>query len=392
MVKIQKSSVNETSPQNRNRNDSFLSLPETSKVKKSLINIKNKVLNNERLTLRDGWELLTASEPDDINYITALADLKRYLVVGNNVFYSSTFYLYPTNVCDFNCSFCAYYVKKKDDPKAWSYSPEELIEQLKPRLPFITEVHIVSGCRPEYDFEYYKTLFSLIKQTAPELHIKGLTAVEYDYLSRLHGISIETVLLELKKAGLDSLPGGGAEILVDEVRQKISPDRISSERYLEIHRIAHQIGLRSNVTLLFGHVESPRDILIHLDRIRDTQDQTGGFKTFIPIKFADLNNALGKLLKRRNHVNSLPIPLLFATSRLFLDNIFHIKTLWNYLGIDTALKLLSCGADDFSSTHIGEKVFRMASSGEVLKMNSEGMEALIKKQGKVPCQTNSQTV
>lgn len=358
-------------------------------IKKSLLNIRDKIQDHQRLSFEDGLSLINENSPEHINFIIRLADQIRQERVGDIVFYSSTLYLYPTNLCVFNCSFCSFYAKQKTNPNAWFYSPHELVEKLKPYLESIEEVHIVSGCHPKCDLDYYSSLFSLIKEQNPRLHIKGLTAIEYDYLTKLHNISLTTVFLTLKKAGLDSLPGGGAEILTDAVRQRISPQRISSQEFLNVHRTAHQCGIRSNITLLFNHIESPTDIISHLESVRATQDDTGGFKTLIPLKFAEHGNALGKLLRKRRHRLQIPINLLFAVSRLFLENVPNIKALWNYLGLETALNLLSCGANDLSSTHTGEKVFKMSYDGEVITMNPAGMEALIIKKGKIPCRTGS---
>nr|WP_213357993.1 CofH family radical SAM protein [Chlamydiifrater phoenicopteri] len=352
--------------------------------------ILNKVASGERLSEDDVVSLLTVTSEEEISFIQNLADNVRYNRVGDVVFFSSTYYLYPTNFCEFNCSFCAFYAKP-GDARGWWHSPEELLELISKVSQPISEVHIVSGCHPECNLSYFEKLFSLLREHYPKLHRKGLTAVEYDYLAKLHNIDVKIVLERLRDAGVQSLPGGGGEILVDSLRQTISPGRISSDRFLEIHQTAHELGLRTNATLLFDHIETPQNIAEHLKKLRDLQDKTHGFKTLVPLKFANKNNALGKISRYKNR-SSLRLSLLFASIRLFLDNFDNIKSLWNYLGIADALKMLTCGANDFSSTHIGEQVFQMASSKDPIRMDIPGMQKLISEIGREPCLVNSETV
>lgn len=343
------------------------------------------------LSNQDLLRLLLIDEEKDLQALYAFADRVREQRVGNIVYYSSTLYLYPTNFCHFSCTFCSYYAHPGSS-NGWFFTPDQLIKQLYQVDQPITETHIVAGCFPQCNLDYYVELVEKVRQHFPSLHIKALSAVEYAYLADLHMIPVQQVLLALKSAGLNSIPGGGAEILVDRVRHLLSPNRLSSARFLEIHKTAHQLGIPSNATMLCYHRETPRDIVAHMAKLRALQEETHGFKNFILLKFANENNTLGRRLRKLGLRHHIAPATLIAGARLFFHNIPHIKALWNYLGIDEALACLSCGANDFSSTHIGEKVFRMASSSEEIRMDSEGIARLIRQQGKVPCLTCSENV
>lgn len=348
-------------------------------------------MGGARLSKEDALRLLLIEDEDDQRALWAFANTIRHKYVGDIVYYSSTFYLYPTNFCEFNCTFCAFYAKP-GDAKGWFYTPNQLIEKIHALDVPITETHIVAGCSPECNLDYYTELFSKIKENFPHIHIKALTGIEYAYLANLHNIPVVEVLKTLKNAGLDSIPGGGFDILVDEIRQILAPGRLSSQDFLEIHKTAHNLEIPSNSTMLCYHRERPEDIVTHMDKLRSLQDDTLGFKNFVLLKFATENNPLGKRLRKLGGSHNIPPASIIAVARLFLDNFRNIKALWNYLGIEQALHLLSCGANDFSSTHIGEKVFQMASSNQNIKMDIEGMANLIKEQGRIPCLTNSKDV
>ncbi|ETR80414.1 hypothetical protein X556_0272 [Chlamydia pneumoniae B21] len=365
-------------------------LPQPPKTS-PLYSIFEKLDAQERLSSEDALHLLLLTNKEDQRTLWNFADQVRKQRVGDTVYYSSTLYLYPTNFCDFSCKFCSFYAKP-GDPKGWLYSPNHLLQQIQNIKTPITEVHIVGGCFPSCNLQYYSDLFTKIKEYDPQIHIKALTAIEYAYLSDLDNLSIRDVLLTLKDAGLDSIPGGGAEILVDKIRNFLAPKRLSSSDFLNIHKMAHQLGIHSNITMLCYHKEGPEDLVTHMVKVRDLQDETQGFKNFILLKFAQENNVLGKRLRKSGQGHAIPLKSLMAVARIFLDNFSNMKALWNYLGIEAALDLLSCGANDLSSTHMGEKVFQMASSKEPIKMDAEGMAALITQQGRTPCLTNSSHV
>jgi aminodeoxyfutalosine synthase len=308
------------------------------------------VLRGERLSFSQGLFLF---HYPDIEKIGHLSDFVRNKKCGNEVLLRRTLYLYPTNHCSLACRMCSFW-QKESAPRAYFHTPEELEEQLKAHLEHHPdEVHIVSGVSKRCTLAYFKELFSRIRSCAPSLHIKALTAVEYFHMAKEEHISISDVLRKMKEYGVDSIPGGGAEILVDSVRKKIAPKKISSSEFLSIHKTAHQLLIPTNMTMLYGHIEDEVDILTHLLLVRKLQDETGGIGAFIPLQYSPKNNILGRdpsILKPKDPLR------IFAISRLMLDNISHIKVLWNYVGIAMAEKLLFFGADDFSSVHINEAV------------------------------------
>ncbi len=351
----------------------------------SLENIAQKVYNKERLSFEEGLQLLKTTDPDELEYIRQLADHVRFQKVGDTVHFASCLFVYPTNLCELNCQFCSFYAKPGME-KAWFSTPAQIEEKIRKQLPRgLTEIHIVGGLWRDCNLPYYEELFTRIKSVDPKLHIKALTPVEYHFLAELHQISVEEVFKKMMSWGLGSLPGGGAEILVEEVRKKIAPGKISSDTFLEIHDLAHRLGLHSNITMLFGHIESDEHIMTHICKVRDQQDKTGGFRAFIPLKFGQENNALGK---RKNRLSEKNVPLVYAVSRLMLDNIPHLKVLWNYIGLNEALEVLKWGGNDLSSTNTEEKVIQMAGSPPII-MDQHTMSELILKQGRIPRLTHS---
>lgn len=349
------------------------------------------VTKNGRIPSSLAYELLADIDKYPLELLIRIADSIRQINVGNIVYYSTTFFLYPTNLCELSCSFCSFYAKPSWE-SAWFHTPQALADQLRRHMSTIAnqkeqicEVHIVGGLWKECDLSYYKTLFTLIKEIDSNIHIKALTGIEIDFLAKLHNLPVPTVIQELVSCGLGSMPGGGAELLVESVRKKIAPQKISSEEYLEIHRQAHQLNISSNITMLCGHIEKDHDIITHLLRVRSAQDETGKFNTFIPLKYHIENNALGRKVKSIEDEKLLRI---YALSRIVLDNIPNIKVLWNYTGIDFALKALKAGANDLGSTATQEKVITMA-GGIKVNMNGNDMEFLIKEIGRIPKKTHS---
>lgn len=358
----------------------------TTLTEKSFLeHISEKITAEIRITEEEALGLLELSDPHSLATIRALADFVRKKKVGDEVIYASTLYIHPTNLCELNCPFCSFYAKPGWD-KAWFLTPEDVEKKMKAiDVSKLTEIHIVGGLWHECNLPYYQDVFSRIKALGPHLVIKALTPVEYDFLARIHSISIEEVLRRMMEYGLDYLPGGGAEILVEDIRRKIAPGKISSDAFLAIHRLAHQLKLRSNITMLFDHIEENHHIVTHLSKVRALQDETHGFKAFIPLKFGEENNALGK---RKHQLRKKNVYLVYAVSRLFLDNISHIKVLWNYVGIEEALQLLHWGANDLSSTNVEEKIIKMAGSRE-RKMDPETLEIMIRQMHRTPKLTES---
>lgn len=361
-----------------------ITIPELSlaNIPQSLSHIAEKVLNNVRLNADDALLLLNT---EHLEAVRQLADYKRSIKLGDVVYYASTLYIHPTNLCELNCPLCSFYAKP-GWKNAWFTTPEQIEERVRANLnKDLTEIHIVGGLWRDCDLGYYKDVFTRIKNIDSNLHIKALTPVEYDFLARIHGITVEEVFDRMMSWGLGSLPGGGAEILVEEIRKKIAPGKITSDQYLDIHRIAHKKGLRSNVTMLFGHIEEPVDIVTHLMKIRELQDETGGFQTFVPLKFHVENNALGK---RKDRLKPKDIRRVYAVSRLMLDNIRNIKVLWNYVGLDEAQEILSWGANDIAATSLEEKIIVMA-GGIKVEMSNSVLENIISGAARVPKKIHS---
>jgi aminodeoxyfutalosine synthase len=344
--------------------------------------IVSKLNQSKRLTPEEGLYLL---EEVDLETVKKLADQERKKKCGDTVYYASTLFVHPTNLCELSCPMCSFYAKP-GWKSAWFSTPEMIENKIKEAYPYgLTEIHVVGGLWRDCDLNYYQDLFGRIKAIDPKLHIKALTPVEYDFLSKLHHISVEEVFEKMMSFGLGSLPGGGAEILNETIRKQVAPQKISSERYLEIHKIAHQIGLPSNITMLFGHVEDNIHIIEHLSKIRTLQDETNGFNTFIPLKYHDENNALGK---RKGRLKEKNLQRIYAVSRLMLDNVRNLKVLWNYVGVKEAQDILSCGANDFASTSQEEKVIIMA-GGVKVAMTRDLIAQYIKEAGKKPLEINS---
>lgn len=344
--------------------------------------LAKKVLQRERIASKEATMLL---EYPDEEPLRLLADARRQQIAGEMVYYTLTVYIHPTNLCELSCPMCSYYAKPGWS-SAWFQTPKQAFEKIKPYLESgAQEVHIVGGLWKETDLPYYEELFSLIKAFRPSVHIKALTPVEYDFLASLHDISVQEVLERMVSFGLDSIPGGGAEILNEEVRRAIAPQKISSERFLEIHGIAHKIGLPTNITMLYGHIEENRHILEHLEKVRVQQDATGGFRTFIPLKYHVENNALGKRSKRLRPKNAFKV---YAISRLMLDNIPDIKVLWNYLSPSDAQQALYWGVNDLGSTAFEEKIIKMAGGTELI-LQAQQLEEIAQGAGRPSQQIHS---
>lgn len=339
--------------------------------------IARKVHADERLTPSDGLFLLQYPDRDAV---CELADQARKRRVGDIVYFTSAVFIHPTNLCELSCPLCSYYAKP-GMPSAWLLTPQDIEDRVRKHLPDgISEVHIVGGLWRECSLDYYQDVLQRLKTLEPSLHLKALSAVEYAYLARLHGISVAETLTRMQSWGMGSMPGGGAEILVEKIRKIIAPEKTPSAEFLSIHRTAHSLGVPTNVTMLFGHVEDNEDIITHLCRIRELQDETAGFKTFVPLQYSDDNNALGK---RRHVLKPKDTKRIYAVSRLMLDNIADLKVLWNYVGVETAQEILSCGANDFGSTAHEEKISDAALDARQT-MNVERMCSLIRATGRIP--------
>jgi len=302
-----------------------------------------KVSEGIRITREDALYLY---DSDNISFLGVLATIARKRLNGTKVYFNRNFHIEPTNICVFNCEFCSYR-KPAGSTESWDYNPGQILEMVRAfdKKP-VTEVHIVGGVHPSHDLHYYGRILKMIKEHRPALHIKAFSAIELDYMIRKAGLGVEEGLKQLKEYGLDSIPGGGAEIFDEKIRSEICDDKSASGLWLKIHEQAHLAGIPSNATILYGHIESYAHRVDHLDRLRDLQDRTRGFNAFIPLKFKKENNRLSHL----GEVNISEDMKNFAVSRLFLDNIPHLKAYWPALGKDTAQLSLSFGVDDVDGT------------------------------------------
>ncbi len=350
-----------------------------------LRNIAQKVSEKERLTTE---EALYLYENASLSYLGVLANYIRENKHGKKTYFNRNFHIEPTNVCLYTCTFCSYsrLIKKRDE--GWEYTHEEIMDIIKKydNQP-VTEVHIVGGVLPQYDVKFYTQLFSAIKSHRPELHVKALTPVEYHYIFKKDKISYEEGMKLMLEAGLDSMPGGGAEIFHPEIRDQIAGGKCSGEQWLRIHEVWHELGMRSNATMLYGHIENYFHRVDHMNQLRELQDKTGGFQTFIPLKFRNENNQLSHL----QEVSSIEDLRNYAISRIFLDNFDHIKAYWPMIGRDMAQLSLSFGVDDIDGTiDDTTKIYSMAGSEEQApSLTTEELVQMIKRVGKKPIERDT---
>ncbi len=344
--------------------------------KKSLVEIRQKVLQGERLSREDGITLYNCS---DLVGIGHLANLVRERLHGDKTYFNQNFHMNATNVCEANCLFCSFARIQPGDEQAFTFSLEQSKKFIEARYhPEVTEIHIVNGLHQGLAFDYYTSLLEMIRENFPNLHIKAFTAVEIQYFSEKYNMSIEEVLTRLMKAGLMSMPGGGAEILGNRVRKKICADKVSGEDWLKIHDIAHKLGLKTNATMLYGHVENYEERVDHLLALREQQDKSKGFQVFIPLAFHPEGNRM-KNLPGPSAFDSLRT---YAISRLLLDNFPHIKAYWAMLGVHLAQLALSFGANDVDGTVVSEKIYRMAGNKGPEMLTKEQLIQLIEETGR----------
>jgi aminodeoxyfutalosine synthase len=347
-----------------------------------LSEIRGKVESGERLTFEEG---LFLEQEADLFTLGELANIVRERLNGNRAYYNVNTHLNPTNVCVYRCIFCAYRADLKS-PQAYVMTDEQILERAaEAESRGATELHIVGGLHHQMPYEWYLNVVRLIHRAHPRLHLKAYTAVEWDWFARLTGRSTRDILGEFQEAGLGSLPGGGAEIFHPEVRDRICEHKADAEAWLRIHREAHELGLRSNATMLYGHLEEPRHRIDHLIRLRELQDQTGGFQTFIPLAFHPENTRLSHLPRP----GSLMDLRTLAVSRLMLDNFQHVKAYWVMLGIKMAQIALSFGADDIDGTVVHEKIYHDAGSDSPQEMSVAELRRLIEEAGRVPVERDT---
>ena len=338
------------------------------------------VAAGDRITFEQG---VTLYEKAPLGYLGALANHIRERKHGDRTYFNRNFHIEPTNVCLYTCTFCSYSrrIKKRED--GWEYSIEDMLEIVRgyDEKP-VTEVHIVGGVLPQYDVPFYEELFRQIKAHRPDLHVKALTPVEYHYIFKKARISYEEGMARMSAAGLDSMPGGGAEIFAPEIRDQIAGGKCSGDQWLRIHEIWHGLGKRSNATMLYGHIEEFRHRVDHMDQLRRLQDKTGGFQTFIPLKFRNSNNEMSHVAES-TVVEDLRN---YAIGRIYLDNFDHIKAYWPMIGRTTAQLSLAFGVNDIDGTiDDTTRIYSMAGSEEQNPaLSTEQLVKMIRAVGRHP--------
>ena len=345
--------------------------------------ISEKVKRGERLSEQDALELYACP---DLLALGELAAFANHRLNGDNVYFNVNRHINPTNICVNRCSFCAF-SRTGQAADAYTLSIEQMVQRaVEAAAQGATEVHLVGGLHPDLPFQFYLDLLAAIRAAAPGLHIKAFTAVEIDYFATLSGQSVQQVLERLLAAGLGSMPGGGAEILVEQVRQRICPEKISGARWLEVHRLAHQAGLRTNCTMLYGHLESVADRVRHMALLRELQDETGGFQVFIPLAWQPENSPLKLDVNGTSGLDDLKT---LAIARLFLDNIQHLKAYWVMLGEKIAQVALAFGVDDLDGTVVEERIGHDAGASSPQNLSLERLIHLIRVAGKRPVERDT---
>jgi aminodeoxyfutalosine synthase len=345
--------------------------------------IREKVEAGERLTLDDGILLYQREVP--LPELGELANLVRERKNGNFAYYNINTHLNPTNVCVYRCTFCAFRADLRDAKGYWMNDEQVIARGQEAVNSGCTEMHIVGGLHHQAKYEWYRRVISVLHDNFPSLHLKAWTPVEIDWFSRLTKKPIRWVLEDMIEAGLGSLPGGGAEIFHPEVRQQICEHKADSARWFETHRTAHKLGLRSNCTMLYGHVEQAYHRIDHLLRLRELQDETGGFQTFIPLAFHPDNTGLSHITKPSGTMDLRTM----AVSRLMLDNVPHMKAYWIMLGIGTAQVALSYGADDIDGTVRHELIYHDAGAETPEILTVEAIRRLIEEAGREPVERDT---
>ena len=348
-----------------------------------LLDLADKLDAGIRLTVGDGVRLF---ECPDLLAVGWLANRERERRHAGHTYYNHNIRLEATNVCVASCLFCSFARLKPGDAGAYAMSLEQAWEKLRQRRHEpLTEVHVVNGLHPDLPFEYYVELLRGFKRIRPDVHLKCFTAVEVAFFADLYGRTDEQVLLELMDAGLDSLPGGGAEVFAERVRRKLCHDKCDADRWLDIHRIAHRLGMRSNVTMLYGHIETIGERVDHMLRARALQDETGGFQAFIPLAFHPDNNQMRKL-PAPSAADTLRV---HAVARLMLDNIPHVKAFWIATGVEVAQTSLWFGVDDLDGTVQEERIYHMAGARTPESMTTTEISRLIRTAGRQPVERDT---
>jgi aminodeoxyfutalosine synthase len=347
--------------------------------------IANKVFNGFRISVEEG---ITLFEKGELNFLGILANFVREKKNGNDVYFNRNFHIEPTNICVFDCKFCSYSRLLKQKEEGWELTIEQMLDIVRKYdgIP-VTEVHIVGGVHPKMGLMYFAELIKKVKEIRPEIHVKAFTAVELDYMCRKAKVSYKEGLQILKDHGQDSLPGGGAEIFDEVLRAQIAGDKCTSKEWLEMHETAHSLGMPSNATMLYGHIENYSHRIDHMNRLRELQDKTNGFNTFIPLKFRNQGNQMSNVPE----VSVIEDLKNYAVSRIFMDNFNHIKAYWPMIGRSTAQLSLNFGVDDIDGTiDDSTKIYSMAGSEEQNpSLTTAELVELIKQVGRRPIERDT---
>jgi len=352
---------------------------------KELQTIAQKIIGQQRISEQDGVMLF---EKGTLPFLGVLANHVRERLHGDKTYFNRNFHIEPTNVCVFSCKFCSYSRLYAHREEGWELSIDQMLDIVKSYdgKP-VTEVHIVGGVHPKMNLPYFAELLQKIKAHRPDLHIKGFTAVELDYMFRKAKMTVNEGIDYLKTAGLDSIPGGGAEIFHPEIREKISHDKVDADGWLQIHEAAHNAGMHSNATILYGHIEEYWHRIDHMERLRQLQDRTGGFNTFIPLKFRNKDNEMSHIPES----GIIEDMKMYAVARLYMDNFPHLKAYWPMLGRQNAQLTLSFGVNDIDGTiDDSTKIYSMAGSEEQSpSMTTEQLVTLIKQVKRTPVERDT---
>ncbi len=366
-------------------NGSISSLIELPGLDAAFKTIASKIENRQRISPAEGLMLF---EKGSLAMLGTMANFIREREHGHNTYFNRNFHIEPTNVCVFSCKFCSYSKLYSKREEGWELSIDQMLDKVKAYdgQP-ITEVHIVGGVHPKMDIYFFEELIKKIRAHRPDLHIKGFTAVELDYMFRKAKLSRTDGMKLLHEAGLDSLPGGGAEIFDPVVREQICADKVDAAGWLDIHAIAHRLGMHTNATMLYGHVESYEHRIDHMERLRKQQDETKGFNTFIPLKFRNFDNEMSHIPE----VSSIEDMKLYAIARIYMDNFPHIKAYWPMLGREQAQLTLSFGVNDLDGTiDDSTKIYSMAGSEEQNPtLTTDELVGLIKQVGRQPVERDT---
>jgi aminodeoxyfutalosine synthase len=368
-----------------NSSDKFQVLLNDPHLLPELKHIADKVLHGQRVTFNEGVLLF---EKGELGYLGVLANHIREQKHGDKTYFNRNFHIEPTNLCVYDCKFCSYSRLIKERSEGWEYTMDDMLNIVKKYdAEPVTEVHIVGGVLPQYDVPFYMELFTRIKAHRPNLHVKALTPVEYHYIFKKAKLDYATGMRMMKESGLESMPGGGAEIFHPEIRDQIAKDKCTADQWLQIHEEWHKLGMRSNATMLYGHIEEYKHRVDHMERLRQLQDTTSGFQTFIPLKFRNKDNQMSHIAE----VSVIEDLRNYAISRIYLDNFDHVKAYWAMISRTTAQLSLNFGVDDIDGTlDDTTKIYSMAGAEEQHPgMSTRELVELIKQAGRHPVERDT---